>query len=317
MEGQLRPLRAARLLQLAAQRVGVHPDAHAGQLQRAAQRLVPEQNIAVQRPVVIVRGTAVVLDAAFQLAANLHDAHRFVLLHKGILPLLGGQVGVTILQLLRGDEHHIPAQRDFFQLGELPAQLIRSGAHRVHDVPHRVLQEGEGALLFGDDLLPVPLVHVDAVQIVLLLVPADGVHVGHKALPGAESVFIQGVALPLGKAVHHFGTAVHGGNVKIHRPLHAVQIVVQAAALQYEQGRRHPFQVQRGAELLLKNGLDEADGLLGVVQAQRAFVALGDHSVAHIPFLFPAIIKPVQTGCGTNWRRTRSGPAVPHGCPAR
>ena len=43
VEGQLRALRAACGVQLAAQGVGVNADTHTGQLQRAVQRLVPER----------------------------------------------------------------------------------------------------------------------------------------------------------------------------------------------------------------------------------------------------------------------------------
>ena len=39
-------------------------------------------------------------------------------------------------------------------------------------------------------LLPVPLVYINAVQVVKLFVAADGVHVGHKALAGAEPILM-------------------------------------------------------------------------------------------------------------------------------
>ena len=46
--------------QLAAQRFRIDTDTHAGQLQRTAQGHMPEKDVAVQRPVVVVRGAAVV-----------------------------------------------------------------------------------------------------------------------------------------------------------------------------------------------------------------------------------------------------------------
>ena len=87
VEGQLGTLRAACFGQLAAQGFGVDADAHAGQLQRTVQRLVPEEDVAVQRPIVVVGGAAVVGLAALELAADLHDADGAVLLGKGVLAL--------------------------------------------------------------------------------------------------------------------------------------------------------------------------------------------------------------------------------------
>ena len=73
-------------------------------------------------------------------------------------------------------------------------------------------------------------------EIVQLLIPADGIHVSDKALPGAEAVLAQGITLPFGKAVHHLGVLVEAGNIKGNRALNAVQIIVEAAAVGDKQG---------------------------------------------------------------------------------
>ena len=202
-------------------------------------------------------------------------------LAKAFSPLLGGKVGVEILQLLGGDEGHLPGQVNLFQGRELPAQFIGGGAHGVHNIPHSILQEGGGALAGGDHPLPVPLVHINAVQVVQLLVPAHGVHVGYQTLAGAETVLVQGIALPFGKTVHNLGLLVQAGHVKSHRPLHTVEVIVEAAAVQHEQRCRDPFQVQCQAKFFLKDRLDQADGLLGVVQPQKAFVVFGNLDRTH------------------------------------
>ena len=222
MERQLRTLRAACFLKLTAQRLGVYADAHAGKFQRTAQRLVPEENIAVQRPVIVVRGTAVVGFAALQLASDLHDADGAMLLGKSILALFGGKVGVPIFQFLGGDKGHVAAQVDVFQFGELPSQLIRGRTDGVHDIPHSVLQKVQRALVSGDDLFPVPLVHIDAVQVVQFFIAADGVHVGDKALAGAEAILVQGIALPFCQAVNDLGLLVQAGNIERDRAFHTV-----------------------------------------------------------------------------------------------
>ena len=148
VEGQLRTLRAACFGQLAAQGVGVNADAHAGQFQRTAQRLVPEEDIAVQRPIVIVGGTAVVGLAALELAADLHNADGAVLLGIGVLALFRGEIGVYIFQLLGRDKRHFAAKVDvIFQFRELPAQLVRGRADRIHNIPYSLLQKFQRALV--------------------------------------------------------------------------------------------------------------------------------------------------------------------------
>ena len=218
--------------------------------------------------------------AALQLAADLHDEDGAVLLGKGVFPLLGRQAGVQILQLLAGHEGDLAAQAGV-QVRELPFQLVQRGADGVHDVLHRVLQKFRGAVLGGDHLFPVPLVHVDGVQIIHLLIPADGVHVGYKAVAHPEAVLMQGQPLPLGQAVNHLGAGAGGGHVEADRALHAVQVVVQAGGRVHEQGRGDPLQMQCGAELHLEDLLDQADGLLGVVKAQAGRVAAGQHGLVH------------------------------------
>ena len=58
------------------------------------------------------------------------------------------------------------------------------------DLPHRILQGVQGALLLCNDTFPVPLVHITGVKVIQLLVPADGVHVGVKSLARLKAVFL-------------------------------------------------------------------------------------------------------------------------------
>ena len=59
-----------------------HADAHAAQLIAALQQIVPEQQVAVQIPVVVVRSAAVVGLAALQRGTDLHQEGGAVLLHE-------------------------------------------------------------------------------------------------------------------------------------------------------------------------------------------------------------------------------------------
>ena len=94
VEGQLPAVVTASQGQLAIQGFGADADAHGGDLIGLLEGVVPEQQVAVQIPVIVVRRSAIVGLAGFQLAADLHQEYRVVLLHEGILPFLGGQVGV-------------------------------------------------------------------------------------------------------------------------------------------------------------------------------------------------------------------------------
>lgn len=119
VEGQLAAVVAAGDGQLAVQGGGVHADAHGGELNGPVQGLVPEEDVAVQGPVVVVRGAAVVGLAGLQSAADLHEEGGGVVLDPVVLPLLGGGVGPQVLQLLAGDEGDVPLDlRQDAQLGE-------------------------------------------------------------------------------------------------------------------------------------------------------------------------------------------------------
>ena len=53
------------------------------------------------------------------------------------------------------------------------------------------------------DLLPVPLVNVDAVSIIKLLIASDGVHIGIETLTLIEAIFLECISLPLSKRLHN------------------------------------------------------------------------------------------------------------------
>ena len=201
--------------------------------------------------------------------------------HVGRLPLLGGQMGVHVLQLLGGDEADLPVQTGL-DLGEGTAQSVAGVAHRPHNGAHRVLEEVHVPVGLGDDLLPVPLVHVDGVDVVQALVPADGVHVRIQAVAGIEAVALEGQALPLGQRVDHLSVGtLHGGNVEAHGPLHAVEVVVEAGVPIHEQRRGHPAEVQGKFQVLLEAAFHKFDGPLHVVAVERGAVAVGNDAGIH------------------------------------
>ena len=211
--------------------------------------------------------------AAPELVADAHDEHRFLVPADGVLPLLGGQVGPGVLQLLGGDEEDVVHQ------GEVhPRELIAGCAggllHRAVDVPDGGHQIFGGALLAGDDLFPVPLVHIDGMQVVQLLVPADGVHVGIQAPARLEAVFAQRPALPLRQGMHHLDVGLQVPDVKLYRALHAVQVVVETALQGDEQRGGDPLQVERHGQIPLEIVFDHLNSFLGLSYAQAGGIAL-------------------------------------------
>ena len=91
VEGQLRALHATTDLQLPQQRLRTDTDAHRRQLKRAAQHLIPEDDVAIQAPeaidvecapIVVVWRAAIVLLAVAQLVADANDEDGAKLLRR-------------------------------------------------------------------------------------------------------------------------------------------------------------------------------------------------------------------------------------------
>ena len=221
--------------------------------------------------------------AGLQLAADLHDQRRAVCAQECVLAILRvGQVRVHVLQFLRGDARHFATQLHA-DAGKLPAQAVGHVHDAVHDLLRGALERVECAILARDDLFPVPLVHVDRVEVVQLLVASDGVHIGVQAAAHVEIIALQRQALPLGQRMHHLALGAHGRHVEADGALHAVQVVVQAGLSPHEQRRGHAAQVQRVRQLHLEVVLDKLNGQLGVEGVQRRRVAVWDHNAVHEP----------------------------------
>ena len=93
----------------------------------------------------------------------------------------------------------------------------------LEDGLHGGFQGFDGALLFGDDLLPVPLVYVAGVEVVKLLIAADGVHVGVKAFARLKAVFLQCHTFPFCEGMYDLnGLSRDCSDVELDRTLYAV-----------------------------------------------------------------------------------------------
>ena len=291
VEGQRPAVIAARLPQLAVQGLGIYPDAHGGNLQRPVQYRIPEKDVAVQVPVIIVRGTTVMGFAGAKLAADLHNAGGLMIAKIRRLPLRAGfQVGIQVFQFLGGDEGNLPAQFGA-QLGVADMEPIIGIAYCPDNGSHNQLQVVQIPVFPGNDLLPVPLVHVDGVKVVQVLIPADGVHIRIESIAHGEVVPLQGQPLPFGQRMHHLGISLHRRNVKGNRALIAVQVVIQAGVLRDKQWGGDPFQIQCFGEFFLKCFFDVGNGPLSVVGVQHRLIALGNIHFVHKAATFPLALK--------------------------
>ena len=169
--------------------------------------------------------------------ADSDDEDCPVLLGKLLLPLHRCEVGIKLAGLLRVDEGYLLGQF-LCACGIVFGNKECGSLDCLIDFSDNRLEEIEIPLPVRHHALPVPLVDVDGMDVVDLIVRTDGVHVGVKSRSGSESVVRQCHALPLCKALNDFhGGLPHIAHVETHRPLDAVQVIVDSAIRLHEQCR--------------------------------------------------------------------------------
>ena len=203
-----------------------------------------------------------------ELIADLHQAYSAFLAADQILALFSCFVRVESFQLGAGDEEDIVG-KDLLDIVIADRHVFLSLSKNSVDVLNDGLKGFDRAVLSGDDLLPVPLVHVDGVDIVCVFVAADGHHVGVKPLSNAETVFAEGVALPFRKGVNDLCHLPGFLYVKRYRALHSVEVVVKSRLGADKEGGGDAAQVQPLCEEILKEVLYGLDGDLGLMKIQR------------------------------------------------
>ena len=124
------------------------------------------------------------------------------------------------------DWNRFPEQMDVrnFYGGDL--QGVIGLAYGAHDSANGLAQVVLVAVLPGDDLLPVPLIHIDGVGVIHFLIAADGIHVGEQALAHIELVFLQRQALPLSQRMDYLGVRTNIGDVEGDGALDTVEVIV-------------------------------------------------------------------------------------------
>ncbi len=193
--------------QLTAQRLGIDPDPHGGDLEAVLQYRVPHQNVTVQArqtqlavaaPVVVVRGAHIVALAVGEGTADADQEHCPQLFGDGTLAPLGIEVRVTGQQLFAVQELDLGRQEG----GQLMLGTDRAlgGLDGGPDAAHGFLQIGQIAALARHHLLPVPLIHVDGVDGgEFVFIRTQCLHVGVDPFARAETEATESLALPFGQ----------------------------------------------------------------------------------------------------------------------
>ncbi len=143
------------------------------------------------------------LFAGPQNIADLHQTDGPFFFGDAIFPFLGSEAGIEILQLLGGEEENIVGQ-DFLYVVVTDGHIFFCFAQSFVDGAHGLFQEIQAPLLPGNDFFPVPLIHVDGMDVVRLFIPADCAHVRIEPFSVGKSVLFQCKPFPLGQRMHNF-----------------------------------------------------------------------------------------------------------------
>ena len=160
-------------------------------------------------------------------------------------------------------------------------------ANHVVNAADGGLQIVQRALFRPHHTLPVPLIDVQGMEIVQILVGADGVHVGVQTFAGHKIQIGQLHALPFRQRVDDLGAHIrHRLDRKCHRTLDAVEIVVDAGSGLHEQRCGDADEVQFEGQIRLEKRFDLADGAFRLAHIQQtAIIFWNNQTCNHIsPF---------------------------------
>ena len=125
----------------------------------------------------------------FQFIPDLHDTDGTFRFGYVVFPFLWRVIREHLSQLAGGHEENIVGQ-DLLDVIVMDSHILLSLAQHFVYIADSFFQSVQGACLFWNDFFPVPLVHIDRVDVVCDFVPADGTHVGVKSLSDGKTVFL-------------------------------------------------------------------------------------------------------------------------------
>ena len=216
--------------------------------------------------------------------ADADDENGLVLLYDGVFALLGGEPRIPLQELFRMDEENL-VREGGHKLRELHIELVLRHLHRFIDAADGALQEVQVPVLGTDDLLPVPLVHIDGMEVVQVLVGTQGVHVGIDAAARGDAELGQFQPLPLREGMDHFRRPlVQAPDGEADGPLHTVQVIVDTRSGQDRHGSGHAQQCELGGQVVLEHVLDGLDGFFRLLGAAKQVAVVLGKKEGHILF---------------------------------
>ena len=194
------------------------------------------------------------------------------------------EVRIHLQQLFRVDELDV-VRKERFYLRIHFAHHVFGASHGRIDACHDLLEERHGALFRSDGALPVPLVHIQRVEVAQLLVGTNGVHVGIDTIPRTDVIVGQGQSFPFSQGVNHFRLGiVQVLDWESHGAFLSAQVVVDTHPLQYEKRCGHSSETQFRREVLLEELLYLFDAQLGLFHVEYRLIISGFYQITHVVF---------------------------------
>ena len=129
------------------------------------------------------------------------------------------------------DEANLLGQEGLQLWESLARQIFRTSDGSI-DAGYHILQEGQRAVLASYHGFPVPLIHVERVEVIQFLIGADGIHIGVDAVATLHLLLGQSQSFPLCQRVYYLGPLLaHVLDRERHGAFNAVQVVVDTQPL--------------------------------------------------------------------------------------
>jgi len=260
-------------IQLLQQYLGIHADAHGGDLERLLQHRIPKEEVAVEAesaigtlgdPIVVIGSAPVVTERSVLLhAADPDEEYGLVLLAEDVLALLRRGVGMILDHIVAGGEGELLGKDRFDAV--LLADGLFGVVERLVDGLDGLFEIFDIAVLLTDVLLPIELVDVEGVGEVDVVVASKTAEVGDDALPGLDFVVVEGPSLPLGEGEGDL--EMHAGEIAGFEgggAFDSVEVVVEAGGAGDEEWGRDADEV----DVFLEVGFE------GVLAEEESFFEL-------------------------------------------
>ena len=115
--------------------------------------------------------------AVCQFFTYLHKENSAFFFDDLVFSFLRGKLRIHVYKLFCGDKCNL-SWKNFFYVVILYCHVFLCLAEYAVDSTDSVNESFYISLFFGDDLLPVPLVYIDGMDVVNILITADGNHIG-------------------------------------------------------------------------------------------------------------------------------------------